>query len=156
MNDVAGLYKGIGRERMETTGFHTPRPTVSFGHDKYAQKNRAWLAREQWEDYQARFQPVEDELIDAVTGSELLDERLGKISINNRKAFDAAAVSAEQFRQRYGINQTEAQRSTNQNNQQLAMAKTTANAMNKTREHIHDRNMAVIGGGQSRQMAIQS
>ncbi len=150
---VETLYGGIGNENFETTGYHNPRPTVSFGNDKYAQKNRAWLARENWDDYQARFQPYEDKLIDAVTGTEMLDERLGAIKINNNKAFMAAADDANQYRMRYGVQQSEAQKTQDQNNQQMAMAGANASAMNQTRTHIKDRNMAVIGGGEARQMA---
>jgi len=150
---VTQLYSGIGNENFESTGYQTAKPSVSFGNDKYAQKNRAWLARENWADYQARFQPKEDELIDAVTGTELLDERLGKIKINNDKAFMASADNANQYRMRYGIQQSDAQKTQDQNNRSMAMAGANASAMNQTRTHIKDRNMAVIGGGEARQMA---
>lgn len=155
MSDVSQLYQGIGNENLPSTGYYTAKPTVSKNSDKYAQKTRAWLSREQWADYQNRFQPYEDELIDAVTGTELLDERLSQIKINNSKSFAAAATANDQFRNRYGMTQTDPQRTANQNNQHLAMAKANADAMNQTRTHIHDRNMAIIGGGEARQMAIQ-
>lgn len=131
--------------------FINPRPNVSFGHDDYAKKNRAWLAREKWDDYVQRFQPKEDELLDAVTGEDLLNQRLSSIKIDNSKAFDSALTSANQMRSRYGVNQSQAEKQYEQRSYGLEMAKANAGAMNKTRVHINDRNMQAVGGSGARQ-----
>lgn len=154
--NLNAFYQSMGNANFSSGGYSSPRPTVAFGSDKYAQENRAWLAREQWADYQKRFQPYEDELIDAVTGTELLDQRLSKIKLSNQIAFDTAAGDAGRYRERYGIQQSGAQQSQDENNRNLAMAQATAGAMNQTRTHIYDRNMAAIGGGEVRQAATAS
>lgn len=123
---------------------------TNVGDKKYAQNMRAYLAREQWADYQRRFQPIEDQLIDAVTGTEMLDKRLSAISVNNQKAFDAAAQDADLTRQRYGIQQTDQQRAIQTNMDSLAAARSDADARNNIRAATFDRNMAAVLGSGAR------
>lgn len=134
-----------------TAGYsQDPRPS-NPNSDTYAQDTRAWLYRDQWGDYQNRFMPYEDKLIDAVTGSQMLDERLSAIKINTKESFDAAQLSNQQVQARYGMAQTDAQKSTQDRNMAIAQSKVHANSANQTRRHIDDRNLAVMGGGNMRQ-----
>lgn len=142
MNDAqAGQDGNFG----QSTAGYMP----SFSGDHAAQDQRAWLARAQYADYQNRFQPVEDQLIDAVTGTEMLDKRLSAISVNNKSAFDAAAQNSAMTRQRYGINPSQQQQSSQSNMDALAATRADADARNNIRTATYDRNMAAIAGGSS-------
>jgi hypothetical protein len=120
-----------------------------FSGDHAGADQRAWLARSQWADYQRRFQPVEDQLIDAVTGTEMLDKRLSAISVNNKSAFDAAAQNTAMTRQRYGINPSQQQQASLSNMDAIAATRADADARNNIRTATYDRNMAAIAGGSS-------
>ena len=133
---------------------YTANPMPTNRHDeKYAQKMRAYIARDQWADYQNRFEPWEDDLIDSVMSTDMLDQRLGAISINATNSSRAALQSQQQLMQRYGIQQNAQEKQSSTVNHHLDSAAATATAKNNTRQHIEDRNMAVMGGGQIREQA---
>lgn len=127
----------------------TPMPT-NTGSDKYAQNMRAWLAREEWADYQQRFAPIEQRLIDETMGRELLDERLSAVQVNQSRAQQASAQMDSMLNRRYGIQPSTQQRSVMDTGRALDVARGTADAKNNLRTHVYDRNMAVLGGGGAR------
>ena len=118
-----------------------------MGSDTYAQDMRAYLARQEWADYQRRFQPLEDRLIDSVMSTQMLDERLEAIGTNNETARQVAQMNADVYRRRYGIEQDSAAIQMNNQRMDRQSALSLANAMNQTRTHIYDRNMQVLAGG---------
>ena len=125
------------------------RPSFSRSSDTYAQDTNAWLHRQQWSDYQKRFQPVERQLIDETMGVELLDKRLGAISTNVDEAFGSAEIDANITRGRYGVRESEGQAALSDRHTALAKSTATAGARNNTRTAIYDRNMETIAGGAS-------
>ena len=122
----------------------------TFTGDDAASRTRAWISRDQWNDYKNRFAPREDELLDKVTGAELLDERLSAISVNNKRAYESATLGAEMRRDRYGLNPSAMQRSAIDRNLHTNSVLTEIDSKNKTRQHIDDRNINVLGGGTAR------
>lgn len=124
-------------------------PAILAPRDKhFASNTRANMARDVWNDYQTRFQPVERELLDMVQNPEqLLDERLAAITINSDAAYSAAMTTADQTRGRYGIAMTPEQAAAEGRNLGLSKTLGEIDARNNTRTHIADRNMQVIGGG---------
>ncbi|MAT95387.1 MAG: hypothetical protein CME59_22680 [Halioglobus sp.] len=131
-------------------------PYINPRDKKYASKTRAAMSRAAWEDYQARFQPVEAELLDMVQNPEaMLEERLGAIRIGTDRAFANSAAALERQEGRYGVAADPQQHYARAVDQQRAQTTAQINAENNTRAHITDRNMAVLGGGTGTRQAIQ-
>lgn len=115
---------------------------------KFASTARATIARAAWEDYLNRFQPIEDELIAGVMDpEEWLDKRLSSIHVSADRAFQAADVGADMLRGRYGIQRNAAESKYGEMDSARSEALARIDAVNNTRRHVIDRNMAVIGGG---------
>lgn len=123
--------------------------------DTYASDVRAWINREIYDDYKRRFEPQEQELISAITGPEMLDERLSAIHANTENAFEASRASANRRLARYGASRTDRLHRANATESSLGQASAVASAENSTRQHINDRNMAIISGGAMPRQAIE-
>ena len=140
--NVAGYTDGTGYGQPYMYNSSMP----SRGSDTYAADMRAYLARQEYADYMSRYAPVEDELIDAVMGREMLDERLSAISVNNQQARQTAEANMALIQGRYGASLNPQQQMQNQTNLNLSQAIATAGAMNQTRTHIFERNMNTLTG----------
>lgn len=148
---IAEQYPDLAGDIRPTTALNSIRP----GDKKFASKTRAAMAREVWEDYQNRFEPYEQQLIDQVQNpEELLDERLSAITINNKAAFQSAEAGTDMMRQRYGVTPSGPQSRVENRDMQRSAVLSAVDGRNNTRTHVQDRNMAVIAGGGARQ-AIQ-
>ncbi len=115
--------------------------------DTYAQDMRAYIARQEYQDYLRRFAPVEQELINTVMGTEQLEERLSAISVNSDQARSTAENNMQMVAGRYGTSQTQSQQQQNNMSMNRMQALSEANGMNQTRTHIYDRNMNALSGG---------
>lgn len=115
----------------------------------FAQDMNAYLARQQWDDYQRRFQPVETQLIDETLSRELLDKRLSGISGIVDRSFETAFGNAAMTRARYGAQQSAQESQSEQRRADLGRTAAIADARNTTRTHIFDRNMETLAGGSS-------
>ena len=124
------------------------RPT-NRSSDTYAQDTRAWLRRSEWADYQNRYLPVEQQLIDETMGTELLEQRLSAISGNVDDSFSSAGINASDTRGRYGIQPSAQASAAHDRTMALDKSTSTANARNNTRTAIFDRNMSTTAGGAS-------
>ena len=124
-------------------------PMPQQGSKTYAADMNAYIARQQWNDYQTRFQPVEKQLIDETMGRELLDKRLSGISAIVDRSFDSAIRNARMGREMYGVSQNSAQKQYQDRRMDLGRTTSLADAKNSTRVHIQDRNMETLAGGSS-------
>jgi hypothetical protein len=124
------------------------RPTNTRS-DTFAQDTNAWITRQQWQDYQNRYLPVENKLIDQTMGRDLLNERLGAITATTNTAFDTNMLAAQQRRARYGMRLEGQGAQAQQRGRELSQATAIADGTNNTRTHIYDRNMDTIAGGSS-------
>ena len=115
--------------------------------DTYAQDMRAYLAREEYQDYLTRFAPVEEELINDVMGTEQLNERLSAITVNGNMARQTAGSNMQMISERYGVSQSAQQQSQSNMAMDRNQALAQANGMNQTRTHLFDRNMKALAGG---------
>ncbi|MEM1152765.1 MAG: hypothetical protein AAGI44_01400 [Pseudomonadota bacterium] len=140
---VRGAINFNGTDNYAQGGYISP------NDKKFASKTQAYIARDAWEDYQRTYQPYEADLISDITGSELLDQRLAAITVNNDRAFDVATMDAEMRRGRYGVQQTGQAAAID--DRQMATARVTSeiDAANKTRTHIDDRNLNILAGADS-------
>ena len=143
------LWDEMG-ENIERQGYleSGSRPTNPHS-DTYAQDTNAWITRQQWADYNKRYAPVENQLINETMGTELLNERLGKISAITDKSFDTNMMAATQRRARYGVALTSQQQQSQKRDASLSKATAIADGKNNTRTHVYDRNMETISGGSS-------
>lgn len=126
-------------------------PPSNVHSDRYAQDMRAWLAREEWADYQQRFAPIERQLVDETMGRQLLDQRLAAVSVNQGRAHLASRQMEDMFNRRLGIRPSEQQQAVMDTGRALDFARGNADLRNNLRTHVHDRNMQVLGGGGARQ-----
>ena len=108
---------------------------------------RAYLAREEYQDYLTRFAPVEEELINDVMGTEQLNERLSAITVNGNMARQTAGSNMQMISERYGVSQSAQQQSQSNMAMDRNQALAQANGMNQTRTHLFDRNMNALAGG---------
>jgi hypothetical protein len=129
----------------------TAMPSVSWDDDDYAKRMRSWLTREQYDDYKTRFMPHEEQLLDAVTGEQLLNERLTAIRNSAARTGGVSAGNASRTMGRYGVRQTQREREQSTTRDNLRQAATLASAENQTRQHIEDRDLSIISGGSTRQ-----
>lgn len=160
MKNPIGVYPQIYNtdgeyldRKAELEQMGAPFSNISPDSSKFASKMRAAMARDVWEDYQNRYEPYEEALIQEVTNPlEELDERLSAIKINNRQSFQSAREDMNMARGRYGVGDQGVQRrAAEYRGMRQAAVMSEVDARNNTRTHIMDRNMAVIAGGGSRQ-----
>ncbi len=114
--------------------------------DRSAEYTYRDLARAQWEDYKNRFLPRQEELMNAVTSTQMLDEQLGRISATSKVTGDAARQTAEMMRGRYGMQQTDAQRQAFDAGSAISGALGQANAQNMARQAAYDRYQSSMTG----------
>ena len=150
-----GRYEDYGRDGDNggynsgyNSGYYSSatRPT-DRNSDTYAQDMRAYIARQEYQDYLTRFAPVEQELINSVMGPEQLEERLSAITVNNQTARNTAEKNMQMVQGRYGVSQSAQQQQQTKMDLDRTQALSQANGMNQTRTHIFDRNMNALAGG---------
>lgn len=115
-----------------------------------AANTRAWLARQEWSDYQARFAPREQELLQRVSKEGAIDElnsRLGSIHVDTKRAFDANQSSVDMMNQRYGVTPSPDVQQSQNRQSSISQSLSEVDAINRTRDSISSRNMNVVGGG---------
>ena len=135
-------------EAKRLYGYHAPMPVK--GGKKYASEMRGWLDRETYEDYKNRFMPHEQELIDSVTSTDMLDKRLSQISISEENAFEGAMAKRDRSLARYGSSVDPRMNRVSETQHSLGRASASASAQNATRQAVHDRNMSLISGAPTR------
>lgn len=108
------------------------------------QDSMAELTRNQWEDFQTRYIPVQDNLLDLANSNQLLTEQLGRNKTNVDNSF-ALAESNEAMRMgRYGLPTENS--ATSKNNTGLLKSLTTASTNNETREAVDDLQTKIVTG----------
>ena len=133
---------------MYNWGYNTSgTPTVNPNDDEYASKTYANLIRSEYGDYQQRFQPYEQRLMDYASSRDLLDQQLSRISANVNNAYNNQNLSAGNIMsQRYGLSRTAQEQQSNARQTGLQRALSTAHAKNNTRQADYDQRMGIITG----------
>lgn len=119
--------------------------------DPIAMARQSKLIKEQWDDYKKRFQPVEDQLINDVSGTkyhtkynqEGLDNAQGLVNT----AYGAAKDMQERDQQRIGISYTPQQQQAMDSTMNIDQSRSLDNATNNARQADIDRKNTVISGG---------
>lgn len=147
---------GISRDDSKPTtdyGIYGSRPTRQ-NNKNFAAETRAYLNRQIYNDYLQRFAPHEDQLLDAITGEEMLNERLSAIRVNADNAFDATQATSSRALGRYGVGMDQREQNAQATQTDLSRSSAIASSRNQTRQHVHDRNMELISGASSARSAI--
>lgn len=109
----------------------------------------ALLAREQWNDYKARFLPIERKLIKEGTSETqfLTEPNMARKAVN--QSFDAQSGTMNRDMSRMGITMTPDQQAAADQNMNLAKASTMVGEANGARNNAWDRINGVMSGGLS-------
>jgi hypothetical protein len=121
--------------------------------DPIAMAKQSKLIKEQWDDYKKRFRPVEDQLINDVSGTkyhtkynqEGLDNAQGLVNT----AYGSAKEMQARDQQRIGVSYTPQQQQAMDSAVNIYQSKTLDNTTNNARQADIDRKNAVISGGLS-------
>ena len=104
----------------------------------------AAISREQWNDYRARFIPLENKLIDAYDNPDLRQERMDAATGYAAVSADNAQGVAERQMSRYGLNND-----SQAGQREAGLAKTTSivDAQNTSRDQMNARDQLLLAGG---------
>ncbi|MGZ5029518.1 MAG: hypothetical protein ACXWAT_00330 [Methylobacter sp.] len=125
--------------------------SVPESFDRAASMKRAALVRDQWDDYKTRFQPIEDSLVDKVSGGGLHttfnNAGLAQAQKGVDTAFTSAVGSQARDLSRFGQSYNKDQLSAFNTNMDLAKTTAGANAVNTASMADIDRKNAVMTTG---------
>jgi hypothetical protein len=119
--------------------------------NNYASKLRAKIAREQWEDYKTRFQPIENILLDFANDPEKFKGPLrnqAMETINTQYGLNTAM--ADRRLGSYGLRMTDEQRNEFGRRNQLDQRLTEVQALNQIQRFGEEQLYNIVGGGTGR------
>lgn len=123
------------------------------GNKREAEYTYRDLSKAQWQDYQDRFLPYQDKLIDVATNTEMLDQQLGRISAFSSQSAKMARQNTSLALSRYGMGQTNGMQQASQSDIKRNEALSQTNAMNNARSAAYDRYQSVMTGSSMRPAA---
>lgn len=111
--------------------------------------NMAKIHRAQWEDYKARFAPVENMLFDRFNDNTNTNKAVASAGATMGEAFDNSAAQTARGLSRYGVTPTGAQAENRERTHGLKRAASVAGAQNAMRTAKEDQKMGIMAGGLS-------
>lgn len=72
----------------------------------YADDTMAEITREAWQDWETRYEPVLDEMLNLVDTHQLMTDQLGRVATNEQNALNASQVTESNDMGRYGLAST--------------------------------------------------
>lgn len=119
-----------------------------YGGDQAAELTYRDLYLAQWEDYQERFLPYQELLLDTVASQEMLDQQLSRITAVGARSTELSRDFQQKNLARYGMTQTAGQTDSFEDNLAMNEAMSVATAQNQARDAAYDRyNAAMTGAG---------
>ncbi|MGK0546354.1 hypothetical protein ACSEE7_12705 [Halomonas cupida] len=125
----------------------TVSPTQAFRGDQGASELLGQINRAQWDDWRNRFAPYISALADIADDPQAASQAAENAQNAMGLAYDVAEQSEEQRRQAYGVDQTAAQKATNDRMSNLSRVADTVTAGNQARISAQDRQSAILAGG---------
>ncbi|EGQ8030252.1 TPA: hypothetical protein ACX3EJ_001034 [Vibrio parahaemolyticus] len=119
----------------------------NYSGDNAAEKTYADLYRAMYADWQNRFEPYQDVLMNAATSTEMLDEQLARISATTQRTKQQSEQTAAMNRGRLGIQQSETQKAANENRMGISSSLADINAKNTARTAAGENYESVMTGG---------
>jgi len=105
----------------------------------------ASISRAQWEDYKARYLPLESQLMAGYKNPWEQQSAINESVSLSQGAFDAATATKQRELSRMGIGSGNLQGL--QRRQEIDKTAATVDAMNTARQHIVDRDKMLLSGG---------
>lgn len=138
--DPKGTAKGFAKD----LGFSSGDP------DNSASKLRAKIAREQWEDYKTRFQPLENVLLGYAGDREGYVKKAQEGAVNRvNQAYSTGQGQAERRLQSYGLNVTPQLQQRIASKLGLQKGLATVQASNLAKRQANEEITGIVGGGLS-------
>ena len=119
---------------------------VSPNDKKFAEKMSANIARAEWEDWKARFKPVELELLNSVGNEQILNDTVNRSVNNVSQTFDAIKQNQAITQSRFGTTGSAQAQKSNARMTRLKEAAMKDDAANDARKTVRDRDMALLSG----------
>lgn len=69
----------------------------------YADDTMAQITREAWEDWQTRYEPVLDKMLNLVDTHQLMTDQLNRVATNEQNALNTSQVTESNDMARYGL-----------------------------------------------------
>ncbi len=102
------------------------------------------LTRSQWNDFQTRYLPVQNDLLAMANNNQLVNEQLERNDKNINNSFALADEGESMRLARYGLQSDDSKQ--NSNNTNLLKSLTTASVNNETRSAVDDLQNKIITG----------
>lgn len=113
--------------------------------DEEAQLKYAEITRDQWDDYQTRFVPRENALIDAIGNKEMQGLEMARAGDAVDQAYDTTEKNNTMRAARTG-GMSDEQRKAASRRMELGKAKTGSKTTNNVRQNIKDRDLNLLSG----------
>lgn len=102
------------------------------------------IHRNQWDDYRKRFQKYEDALINSVGNH---GDELRAAGDEVSKQFDVSGNEYNRMRRGYGLSMGGNDQKSNARQRKIQEASAKVGAINNTRQHLRERDLATLSGG---------
>jgi hypothetical protein len=161
--DSSGMGGGEGGSSFYNNYSYnvTPAPAVvaptssSTSSKTYAADTWAKITRSQWADYENRFVPYEDALMNMTTYGNpgLVDSAITRGTQAPRQGFDSAQRMNEQHQARYGAALTRGYDQTQERQNNVGRSAAIVNEANRIRQELTDRNREIAFGASNQSVA---
>lgn len=126
---------------------YEPTYLYSSGGDHQADRNRSKIARAEWNDYKKRFRPIENELIGQIGDRSTYADAVTRSTESVSDTYQTGLGELDRNMARYGVTQSDIERADNARRYGLSRATSMAEAANRARSAVKNRNMQIMGGG---------
>lgn len=116
---------------------------------QYASKTYAAISRAQWDDYEQRYQPIEDELVGMIGNTANLQDQLSRGDQLVDAAFGTAKQSQGLNLSMYGVASDAQTDAAHNRGLSLAHAAAKAGSQNTIRTSNYDRDLQILTGASS-------
>lgn len=109
----------------------------------YADDTMADITREAWADWQTRYEPVLDQMLNLVNTHQLMTDQLNRVSQNEQNALNTAQVTQSNDMGRYGLSNAS---SPQDQSDSVSAALSDASTRNGIRTAERQRDMNILTG----------
>ena len=113
----------------------------------YADDTMAEITREAWEDWQTRYEPVLDQMLNLVDSHQLMTDQLNRVAGNEQNALNTAQVTQSNDMGRYGLGSAS---NPQDQSDSISAALSDASTKNGIRSAEQQRDMNILTGSGSK------
>ncbi len=119
---------------------------VRYDSDDYAVRTHARITRKEWQDYQDRYFPIENDLISMYDSPELRMRETQRASDQVTKAFDKVPEQQDRFLRGLNVTLTPEQQKARERSHGLSKSLADVSARNTTLNDLEDRDYQIATG----------